>query len=43
MLRAMTLSALAGAAAGHGAVTHPKPRQAIDGALHPWNGSVPDP
>ena len=29
--------------AAHGAVTHPKPRQAIDGSLAPWNGSVPDP
>ena len=29
--------------AGHAAVTHPKPRQAIDGTLAPWNGSVPDP
>lgn len=27
----------------HGAVTQPKPRQAIDGALAPWNGPVPDP
>ena len=26
---------------GHGAVTIPKPRQAVDGALAPWNGSVP--
>lgn len=25
----------------HGAVTHPKPRQAIDSSLAPWNGSVP--
>lgn len=28
---------------GHGAVTHPKPRQAIDGRIAPWNGTVPDP
>ena len=30
-------------AASHGAVSQPKPRQAIDGTLAPWNGSVPDP
>ena len=28
---------------GHGAVTHAKPRQAIDGRIAPWNGTVPDP
>jgi hypothetical protein len=28
---------------GHGAVTHPKPRQAIDLTVAPWNGTVPDP
>ena len=28
-------------AAAHGAVTIPKPRQAVDGTLAPWNGSVP--
>merc|ERR1719247_2717751 len=26
---------------GHGAVTRPPPRQAVDGKLAPWNGSVP--
>ena len=30
-------------AAAHAAVTHPKPRQAIDGTVAPWNGTVPDP
>jgi len=24
-------------------VTHPKPREAIDGSIAPWNGSVPNP
>lgn len=28
---------------GHGAVTIPKPRQAVDGGVHPWNGTVPGP
>ena len=32
---------LESALAGHGAVTQPKPRQAIDGSIAPWNGSVP--
>jgi hypothetical protein len=27
--------------AGHGAVTHPPPRQAIDGTLSPWKDPVP--
>eukprot|EP00729_Bicosta_minor_P018606 gene18606-15200_t len=30
-----------GLTTGHGAVTIPKPRQAIDGSIHPWNGTVP--
>ena len=25
----------------HGAVTIPKPRNSIDGGVHPWNGTVP--
>ena len=29
--------------AGHGAVTIPPPRQAVDGSLAPWNGKVPWP
>ena len=28
-------------ALGHGAVSFPPPRQAIDGSLAPWNGKVP--
>ena len=40
-LRTLTLAALAATANAHGAVTHPKPRQAVDGSLSPWNGSVP--
>ena len=28
---------------GHGAVSHPKPRNAIDGTIAPWNGTVPEP
>jgi hypothetical protein len=42
-LRVLLTSACAATAAAHAAVTHPKPRQAIDGAIAPWNGSVPDP
>jgi len=26
---------------GHGAVSHPAPRQSVDGALAPWSGAVP--
>ena len=37
----LLLCAIATLANGHGAVTHPKPRQAIDGAISPWNGTVP--
>jgi len=39
----LLICGLIASVAGHGAVTHPKPRQAIDGTLAPWNGSVPDP
>lgn len=39
--RALAAAALAGAAAGHGAVSFPRPRQAIDGNVAPWNGTVP--
>lgn len=42
-MRTILLFALVAAVAGHGAVTHPRPRQAIDGNLAPWNGQVPDP
>jgi hypothetical protein len=43
MVRCYLLLLLAATVAGHGAVTIPKPRQAIDGTIAPWNGSVPDP
>lgn len=43
MLRCCLLFVFLATVAGHGAVTHPKPRQAIDGVLAPWNGSVPNP
>ena len=33
--------ARAGRAEAHGAVTHPRPRNAIDGGVAPWNGTVP--
>ena len=29
--------------AGHGAVVHPPPRNAVDGQIAPWNQSVPYP
>ena len=37
MLRAACLGALAAVASSHGAMTFPKPRQAVDGALLPWS------
>ena len=40
-LAAMMSLGLVGGADAHGAVTHPKPRQAVDSSLAPWNGSVP--
>lgn len=43
MLRCCTFSVFVATAASHGAVTHPKPRNAIDGTLAPWNGTVPNP
>ena len=43
MSKPLLLSGLVATAAGHAAATHPKPRQAIDGSIHPWNGTVPDP
>jgi len=33
-------TALVASVAAHGAVTHPKPRQSIDGTLLPWNASI---
>ena len=41
MMRLLTLSLLVETVRSHGAVTIPRPRQAIDGGVHPWNGSVP--
>jgi hypothetical protein len=41
MKLAAMMSLLVGGADAHGAVTHPKPRQAVDSSLAPWNGSVP--
>ena len=35
------VAGLVAVVSGHGAVTHPKPRQAIDGTIAPWNGTVP--
>eukprot|EP01046_Picozoa_sp_COSAG06_P028190 COSAG06_NODE_2527_length_6720_cov_2.669687_5_plen_183_part_00 len=34
--RSLVLAGLVSTASGHGAVTHPRPRQAIDGAISPW-------
>jgi hypothetical protein len=39
--RSLALAGLVSTAAGHGAVTIPKPRNAIDGSVHPWNSTVP--
>ena len=36
------LSAIVVGALGHGALSTPRPRNAIDGSLSPWNGSVPE-
>jgi hypothetical protein len=38
MMRALLCASLATLARGHGAMTFPKPRQALDGALAPWSG-----
>jgi hypothetical protein len=35
-VRAAALGSLAALAAGHGAITFPKSRNAVDGALEPW-------
>lgn len=43
MLRTTVVACVVAQVAGHAAVTHPRPRQAIDGALAPWNGTVPNP
>ena len=40
MMRALALSALVGLGDAHGAVTHPKPRNSIDGDLPPYSGKV---
>jgi len=37
----LLFAALVGTAAGHGAVTSPRPRQSVDRLLPPWNGPVP--
>ena len=42
-MRAAVLSALIAGAAGHGAVTIPPSRNAIDGDVAPWSGAVPWP
>lgn len=36
------LSAILPVTWGHGSVTYPPPRQAIDGNVAPWNGTVPE-
>jgi len=41
MLRSVLAGlSLAPIAAGHGAVSHPRPRNGVDGTLAPWNASV---
>ena len=40
-MNVLLLSALVEGVRSHGAVTSPKPRNAIDGAVHPWNSTVP--
>ena len=37
----LAFAALVALASGHGAVTIPPPRQAIDADVAPWSGSVP--
>ena len=41
MLRRLLCLALAAHAEGHGAVTFPRPRNAVDGTIAPWNGEPP--
>ena len=41
MIRTLLALALAARVSAHGAVTHPPPRNAIDGTLAPWNGEPP--
>eukprot|EP01047_Picozoa_sp_COSAG01_P002530 COSAG01_NODE_67_length_29188_cov_1135.609474_31_plen_63_part_00 len=37
-LRGLLLGCALGGAIGHGAMTQPPSRNAVDGAVHPWNG-----
>jgi len=39
----LTMSMLPRGTYGHGAVTFPRPRNAIDGVLAPWNETLPTP
>ena len=41
LLRTAVAASLFEAARGHGAMTQPRSRNAIDGNVAPWNGSVP--
>ena len=41
VLPAVLLVLVPSAVSGHGSVSIPPPRQAIDGTIAPWNGSVP--
>ena len=43
IIAALALGLSAQQADAHGAVTIPKPREAIDGDTAPWNGKVPWP
>ena len=43
MLLAFFCLLVAPLATGHGAVTQPKPRNAIDGNIAPWNGESVNP
>jgi len=41
-MRFIILLSAVGRACAHGAVSQPRPRNAIDGSVHPWNKSVPE-
>lgn len=42
-MKVVLVLGLAAGCLAHGAVTFPPPRQAVDGSLAPWNGTVPFP
>ena len=42
MMRSVALLCLPALVAGHAAMVIPRPRNAIEGTVFPWNGAVPE-